>query len=130
MFGSRELGEDLAHEAFVRLYRSGAQPESPLPCLRRAAVNLLADSCRRERLARAVAAEPPAMETDPQDMETWYLFNGLPLRQRQTVVLRYGDDLSIEEIAEVMYCSQPAVKSLVHRGLEALREEIGKSAEY
>lgn len=130
MCGSRELAEDLAHDAFVRLYRSGAQPEKPLPYLRRTVVNLLADSCRRERIARAVTAETPAIEMGPQEMETWHLVSGLPLRQRQALVLRYGDDLSIEEIAEVMYCSQAAVKSLVHRGLETLREEIGKSAEY
>ena len=130
MCGSRELAEDLVHDAFVRLHRSGALPDRPLSYLRRIVVNLLADASRRDRLARAAAAEAPAIAVEPAEMETWQLVNGLPMRQRQALVLRYADDLSLEEIAENMNCSQAAVKSLIHRGLEALREEMGKSAEY
>lgn len=128
--GSREFAEDLVHDAFVRLYRSGVIPDSPLSYLRRTVLNLLADASRRDRLARAVAAEAPAVAVEPEVMETWQLVYRLPMRQRQALVLRYADDLSLEEIAETMNCSQAAVKSLIHRGLEALREEIGRDAEH
>ena len=130
MCGSREFAEDLVHDAFVRLYRSGVTPDSPLSYLRRTVVNLLADSTRRDRLSRAMAAEASTIEVERADMETWQMVNGLPMRQRQALVLRYADDLSLDEIAQSMNCSQAAVKSLIHRGLEALREEMGRSAEY
>lgn len=46
----------------------------------------------------------------------------LPQRQREAVVLRYFEDLSIEETAAVLRCSQGSVKRSSHRGLVALRD--------
>jgi DNA-directed RNA polymerase specialized sigma24 family protein len=40
------------------------------------------------------------------------------------VVLRYYCDLTVEETAEVLGCSEGTVKSLTSRGLESLRERI------
>ena len=48
----------------------------------------------------------------------------LPPRQRAALVLRYYEDLSERETAEVLGCSVAAVKSLVARGSETLRELI------
>ena len=130
MCGSREVAEDVVHDAFVRLYRSGVAPDKPLAYLRRTVVNLLVDSSRRSRLAHAASAEESIMGLEVDEMETWRYVNKLPLRQRQALVLRYLDDMTVEGIAEVMYCSVAAVKSLIHRGLESLREEMGASGQY
>jgi RNA polymerase sigma factor (sigma-70 family) len=46
----------------------------------------------------------------------------LPTRQRTAVVLRYWEELSEAETAEVMGCSVGAVKSATSRGLHRLRE--------
>ena len=48
----------------------------------------------------------------------------LPPRQRATVVLRYYDELSVEETAEVLGCTTGTVKSQTARGLDALRERL------
>jgi len=48
----------------------------------------------------------------------------LPDNQRTAVVLCRFEGLSYEEIAKVLHCSVPAVKSLLHRAREALKEEL------
>jgi DNA-directed RNA polymerase specialized sigma24 family protein len=53
----------------------------------------------------------------------------LPIRQRTALYLRYYDDLSEAQAAEVMGCSVSAVKSLVNRGLNGLRVELGSDHE-
>jgi RNA polymerase sigma-70 factor (sigma-E family) len=51
----------------------------------------------------------------------------LPPRQRVALVLRYFEDLSEAEVADVMGCSIGTVKSTTSRGLDRLREEMERS---
>ena len=48
----------------------------------------------------------------------------LPVRQRAALVLRFWSGLSEAEIAEALDVRPGTVKSLVHRGLAALRKEL------
>ena len=48
----------------------------------------------------------------------------LPIRQRTAVVLRYFEDLSEAQTAELMRCRPSAVKSLVSRGMTKLRTQL------
>ncbi len=48
----------------------------------------------------------------------------LPENQRTAILLCRQDELSYEEIAEVLDCSLSATKSLIHRGREALKEKL------
>lgn len=48
----------------------------------------------------------------------------LSVRQRQAVVLRFFDDLSVESVAEVMGCSTGTVKSQTAKGLAKLRATL------
>ena len=52
----------------------------------------------------------------------------LPPRQRAAIVLRYYEDLSEAQTAEVMGCSVGAVKSQVSTGLGRLRERLGQTS--
>lgn len=54
----------------------------------------------------------------------------LPVRQRQAVVLRYFDDLSVEETAEIMATSTGTVKSQSAKGLYKLREALNAETAY
>ena len=49
---------------------------------------------------------------------------GLPENQRSAIMLCRQDDMSYEEIAEVLDCSLSATKSLIHRGRETLKEKL------
>jgi RNA polymerase sigma-70 factor (ECF subfamily) len=49
---------------------------------------------------------------------------GLPENQRAAILLCRQDELSYEEIAEVLDCSLSATKSLIHRGRETLKEKL------
>ena len=57
--------------------------------------------------------------------ELWTALERLPQRQRAAIVLRYYEDLSESRIAELLQCRPGTVKSLLSRGLEAMRTEIG-----
>jgi RNA polymerase sigma-70 factor (ECF subfamily) len=48
----------------------------------------------------------------------------LPEAQRTAVILCRFEGLSYEEIAEVLHCSVPAVKSLLHRARQTLKEQL------
>lgn len=52
----------------------------------------------------------------------------LPLRQRQAVVLRYFDDLSVDAVADIMGSSAGTVKSQTAKGLAKLRAVIGEDS--
>ena len=49
---------------------------------------------------------------------------GLPENQRTAILLCRQDELSYEDIAEVIGCSLSATKSLIHRGRETLKEKL------
>ncbi len=51
----------------------------------------------------------------------------LPLGQRQVLVLRYVDDLSVEQVAHILGCSSGTVKSQTARGLARLRAILADS---
>ncbi len=125
MCGSRELAEDVVHDAFIRF--AAAKPQgldNPLAYLRRSVVNLLTDRHRREALERRHREHPREPALEAEDAFTWELVKELPERQRQALVLRYYDDLPLKEISELLECHLPAVKSLIHRGLVRLRKEM------
>jgi RNA polymerase sigma-70 factor (ECF subfamily) len=48
----------------------------------------------------------------------------LPENQRMAIALCRQEELSYEEIAEVLGCSVSATKSLIHRGRETLKEKL------
>ena len=129
--GDRTVAEDLVQEAFVRFVgrlRFLRDPEAFEPYLRRTIVNLSKNHFRRRAVERAyLEREGPRTEdvsTDP-DVATHDTLRSallrLPLRQRTALVLRYFEDLPDATIAELLRCRPATVRSLVARGLEALR---------
>jgi len=135
MTGDRGIAEDLAQEAFIRLtgrFRHLRAPDAFDAYLRRTVVNLSISHLRRRRVERAYLERerrlPPGSAGIMPDVgvreELWSVVLELPARQRAALVLRYYEDLSERQTAEILGTSVAAVRSLVSRGVEALRERI------
>ncbi|MEW6059886.1 MAG: SigE family RNA polymerase sigma factor [Actinomycetota bacterium] len=134
--GDRDLAEDLVQEAFVRVAgRFGhlRKPDAFDVYLRRTVINLFTSHLRRLRLERIQAererggaeqCEASAVDLAERD-RMWRALQRLPERQRAAVVLRYYEDLSEHDAAEVLRCSTGALKQLVVRGMATLREQLG-----
>lgn len=134
--GDRDAAQDLVQDAFVRVAGRFAYlrtPDAFDAYLRRTIVNLFTSQLRRRRLERAhlarerSAAARSHTEDDPalRD-EMWHALQSLPNRQRAALVLRYYEDLSERETAEILRCSVGAANQLVMRGMTALRDHLGR----
>ena len=136
--GSKEAGEDLVQAALERLLRRGpAVHGDPEAYLRRIIYHLAADGWRRGGRWRARLAvlrgagegvAPDRSAQVEQRDELVRLLLRLPPGQRAAIVLRYWEDLSDAEAADVLGCSASTVRSSITRGLHRLRELSGARA--
>lgn len=76
----------------------------------------------------AVEAATTRVEVDEWKRSLWAEVARLPDGQRDTLVLRFSEQLSYQEIAEVLDCPIGTVKSRIHHGLAALRTNLDSSA--
>ncbi|MFC7845077.1 SigE family RNA polymerase sigma factor [Streptomyces sp. NPDC001046] len=133
--GDVHHAEDLTQTALAKAYRSWrriSRADNPEAYVRRMLVSCNSDRFRKRRVTESLTAAPP--ETAGRDEsagrveERGSLLAGLarlPARQRAVVVLRYWEDLSEAEVAEVLGCSTGTVKSQASKGLAKLRAYPG-----
>jgi RNA polymerase sigma factor (sigma-70 family) len=123
--GSLPLAEDIVHDAFVRLVPSLERVEDPLAYLRKAVLNGVRDNYRHLRVERRHPPRPSLPPAPTEVDETWVALQALPARYRDVLVLRYYSDLRVEDVAAALGCPVGTAKSLIHRGLEKLKELLG-----
>ncbi|HZE40640.1 MAG TPA: SigE family RNA polymerase sigma factor [Stackebrandtia sp.] len=130
-----QRAEDTVQKALTRLYLRWHRVNSSTPraYVSRIVVNLLHDERRlfRFQRERSTSEPPEEAQADHAEATTTRLamleaLSRLPARQRLAVVLRFWEDLSVEQTAEIMKCSQGTVKSQTARGLQTLRGLLGK----
>jgi RNA polymerase sigma-70 factor (sigma-E family) len=135
--GDREMAEDLVQDAFVKA--TGRlihlrEPDAFSAYLRTTIVNLSRSYFRHKRVERLYLERTrttdgretyssPWRAVEDKD-ELWKALGRLTQRQRAAIVLRFYEDLSEVEVAEILQCAPGTVKSLVSRGLDKLRSEI------
>ncbi|PLR95499.1 RNA polymerase sigma factor SigW [Bacillus sp. T33-2] len=147
MLGNRHEAEDMAQEAFIRAYiniNSFNQNLKFSTWLYRIATNLCIDRLRKKKPDYYLDAEVPgteglnmysqvASDTElPEDeLESLELqdmvqkeISKLPDKYRSVIVLKYIEELSLNEISEILDLPLGTVKTRIHRGREALRQQL------
>ncbi|HUW04192.1 MAG TPA: sigma-70 family RNA polymerase sigma factor [Acidimicrobiales bacterium] len=129
----REDAEEVVQEAFARTWSNlGRVKGDLLPYVRRAVVNQSRGRLRRRRTADthrpeggpdAESAESGAIRGE-QARHVVERLRQLPRRQRECVVLRFFDDLTVPEIATVLGVADGSVKSHLHRAMTTLAIEL------
>lgn len=135
--GDAQRAQDIAHDAFIKASSKVLRlrrPDAFGAYLTRTAVNLCKRYGERRAIERrhlereAALARDTTTEVDVESRdEVLRLLDALPPRQRAALVLKFYADLPESEIAEVLGCAPGTVKSLVSRGIAAVREQLGGS---
>jgi RNA polymerase sigma-70 factor (sigma-E family) len=134
--GDRGHAEDLLQTALLRTARRWpAAREQPTAYARRVLINLAKDRGRAlsrrppESLGNDLSSLTQLDQGDPlaeaelrQALMT--AVRRLPMPQRTVLVLRYFEDLSVDETAAAMGCSPGTVKSQAHAAIAALRGHL------
>lgn len=140
LVGDWDLAEQLAQEAFLRLWRRWPwlrDPQAAPAYLQRTVVNLARTSVRRlaiERRALALDAghrlTAEVQDSDvAADVALRRALATLPYRKRACVVLRYLVGLSEAEAAAALGISVGTVKSQTHKALHQLRDTLGEAVD-
>lgn len=128
--------EDLVQTALAKAYLSWGKLREPRAAdayVRRIMINEHTSWWRRawrhNEHSTDVLPERAHRDQDPiqfaQRDAMWELVQTLPPRQRAAVVLRYYEDMSEAETAQVLGCSIGTVKSQTSRALATLRGRLG-----
>jgi RNA polymerase sigma-70 factor (ECF subfamily) len=138
--GCDEDAEDLVQETFLKLYRNigGYDPAFRFSTwLYTAAGRLVIDTLRKRavekgKLAgereRALAAAAPVADDGNGATGVWEAARTLGGNRFRVLWLRYGEDMTIEEIAAVLGRTRVGVRLLLHRARTSLAERLGPDA--
>ncbi|MET3574428.1 RNA polymerase sigma factor SigW [Bhargavaea ullalensis] len=147
MLGNRHEAEDITQEAFIRAYinlHTFDQKRKFSTWLYRIATNLCIDRIRKKKPDAfldapvpgtegldhysSIAHDSPLPEEEVERMElqdrVQYEIGRLPDKYRSAIVLRYIEELPLQEISEILELPLGTVKTRIHRGREALRKQM------
>lgn len=137
--GERDTAEDLLQNTLAKVYRHWDRVQAAGlvdAYVRRIMLN--ENNSRWRRLLRRhespsshvleVIDTPRVTGLDPAEaIDLWRLVQGLPTQQRAAVVLRYYEDLTEAQTAQVLGCSVGTVKSHTSRAIAALRTRMSEA---
>jgi RNA polymerase sigma-70 factor, ECF subfamily len=147
MLGNRYEAEDVAQEAFIRAFtniNSFNQDLKFSTWIFRIATNLCIDRIRKKKpdfyldaevsgtngltMYSQIASETELPETELESMELQESVQKeilkLPEKYRSVIVLKYMEELSLNEISKILGLPLGTVKTRIHRGREALRRQL------
>ncbi len=157
LVGRRDLGEDLAQDVFLRVYRARKRyvPGSKFSTWLYTIANNVASNARRgmarrkevnlvnknsgemggnplDAAALAASGLMPTRQLDKTELRevVKLAISALNERQRMAVLLNKFEHLSYEEIAEIMKMSPSAIKSLLSRARSNLRDVLEPYLQY
>ena len=150
MVQNQAVSEELAQEVFLRVYRSREtyEPTAKFTTwLFRIATHVALNSIRDRKkekghesldeemldgLERQVADRQPTVEQqmvhEVKRREVRQAIEALPAKQRAAVLMHKYEGLDYAQIAKVLSCSESAIKSLLFRAYETLRDRLAHMA--
>lgn len=139
LLDDRETAEEIVQDVFAAMqsrWRKFAENGAALRYLRTAVVNRSRSALRRRimrsRHDAAGSMPPPAPAAEVTALVRWERARirdavaALPRRQREVIVLRYFQNLSVAETAAVLKVSPGAVTSSASRALDAIEKSIAR----
>lgn len=130
--GSPDAAADLVQDALERTLAAWPrvkQRDDPEGYVRRTMVNRNVSiwrKQRRERIVEEVPDQPAVSDDGLPDEELQSALADLPRRQRAVLLLRFAEDLSEQQVANLMGCSVGTVKSQTHKALAKLRTRLDR----
>lgn len=147
MLSNRYEAEDIVQETFLRVYRNldrYDQNQKFSTWIYRIATNLCIDRLRKKKPTYSLDAEMNDQEgmdgysMIPSDNRTpeseallsetqqiiYQAIDSLPAKYKSVMILRYLQDLSLQEISDVLGMPVTTIKTRVHRGREFLRKKL------
>jgi RNA polymerase sigma-70 factor (ECF subfamily) len=137
--GSAETAEDIVSDVFLRALEYVSDVQRPLvkqvrPFLYQLARAVVADFYRDRKPTQQLdlledvqqdSASTKSPDSAAEQLALQRALSHLPEDQREAVLLKHIEGLSAGEVGKIMERSAGAVRVLVHRGLERLRELMG-----
>jgi RNA polymerase sigma-70 factor, ECF subfamily len=143
-----DLAETLTQDCFLKAHRNWAGfrgESSAMTWLMRIAINLLKDHWRNRRMQFWRQTRTNAVDVDEasewlpsgessaetrllareQVAQVWKAVEGLSDRQRTVFLLRYIDEMELQEIATATGLSEGTVKAHLSRALARVRTQLG-----
>ena len=130
-----DLVQDTLARVYVRWHRVASGPNPDAYATQVLVSRYLNERRRPWRRETAVASPPERVDAgadaafvavEDADSAVVRALASLPAGQRVVLVLRFGDDLSVEEVASVLKVSPGTVKSRTSRGSQRLRAELAR----
>jgi len=140
--GDRERARDVVQETFVKFQKNGAfQNPKPATWLFTVCRNGALNVCRKERWmqyldeglieAREAGEQPMPFERLEEQEAAGFLLRivaTLPRRQQEVLQLKFQNDLSYQQIAEITKTTANNVGVLIHTALKTLRQRYANAA--
>jgi RNA polymerase sigma factor (sigma-70 family) len=141
--GDRERARDIVQETFIQFERNAARATSngePATWLFTVCRNRALNVCRKEKRMTYLDEELIEAQPDEQPMPyeclerqeaTGFLLRivaTLPPRQQEVIQLKFQNDLSYQQIAEITKTSANNVGVLIHTALKTLRERYAHAS--
>lgn len=120
----RDSALEIVHDAFAGLHRRKGSVVDADAYLHRSVVNLAIKALRRRQVRTRARPTRDLLMHQPEIDESLAAVLRLPPRQRAVVALRFWEDLSEADTAEVLGWPTGTVKSTLHRALQRLRKEL------
>jgi len=136
------MAEDITAEVFLsalRHIKNYQDQGRPFSCwLYRIAVNAVASHYRSQRSSLSLDDHLDLVSPllDPLDevvgrerlRTVWQAVDRLPAQQRAAMILKFSEDMTMEEVGAVLGKSQAAAKLLIYRAMQRLRRELAPAS--